>query len=173
LLATIYVSVSMFVVYRYVRDTERKARRFSFVARFQAQDERKTMKRSRRVMIQGILYCAAMVLLYIFSFIHAVIAMITKKSIPMLNLISGTLTPLQGVFNVCIYLIPVFRKKLKMYRQRKGNEKEQSKQEQTKVDGSVMQSRLPIEASSNDKKKTRFDVVVKEKEEKREISAVQ
>ena len=124
-------------------------------------------------MIQGILYCVAMVLLYIFTYIQIVVLMITKKRIPMLDLIILTLSPLQGVFNVCIYLIPFFRKKLKMYRQRKGNEKEQSKQEQTKVNSSLMHNKLSTEAPSKDKKKTRFDVVVKEEEEKRDISEVE
>ena len=127
LFATIYVSVSMTVVYRYVCDIEKKALKYSFLATLQGQNRKKTMKRSRRVMIQGALYSLAMVLLYVFGFIHTIIGLTTQKYIDMLLLISFTLTPLQGVFNIAIYLIPVFRDRLKIYRQsKKSNEKEQT-----------------------------------------------
>ena len=164
LLSIIYVSVLMFVVYRYVRDTERMAAQYSFVARFRAQNEKKTMKRSRRVMIQGILYCVAMVLLYIFTYIQIVVLMITKKRIPMLDLIILTLSPLQGVFNVCIYLIPFFRKKLKICRQ-----SEDSTKEQTKVNRSTRYIKPSTEAYY---KRTRSSVIAKV-EQKREIPVVQ
>ena len=118
----------MFVVYRHVRDVERKALKYSFLARLRGKNNKKNMKRSRRVMIQGILYSVTMLLLYIFVFIHVIVAMITKKDIILvLVLIVFTITPLQGVFNVTIYLIPVFRKKLKTYRQSKGNDTEQTR----------------------------------------------
>ena len=116
-LAIIYVIVSMFVVYRYVRDTEQKASQFNFLARFQGQNSKKTMKRSRRVMIQGVLYSVAMLLLYIFIFFYAIVFMIIKRDPFKLQLIATTISPLQGVFNVLIYIIPAFRKKLKTYRQ--------------------------------------------------------
>ena len=151
----------MTVVYRYVCDIERKALKFSFLATLQGQNRKKTMKRSRRVMIQGALYSLAMVLLYIFGFLANIVAMITKKyEVNMLLLISFTLTPLQGVFNIAIYLIPVFRDRLKIYRQsKKSNEKEQ----ETKI---KVHRRLSTEAYY---KRPRSSVIVMGEEDKGEI----
>ena len=153
----------MFVVYIHVRGIEQKALRFSFLARLQDLNRKKIMKRSRRVMLQGILYCVAMVLLYIFGFIYSIILMIMKKDISMLLLIGFAITPLQGVFNVCIYLIPFFRKKLKMYRQSEDNTKEL-----TQINRSTRYIKPPTESYY---KRTRSSVIVEEKQE-REIPVV-
>ena len=160
LFATIYVSVSMTVVYRYVCDIERKALKYSFLATLQGQNRKKTMKRSRRVMIQGALYSLAMVLIYVFGFIHTIVAITAQKHIEVLLLITFTLTPLQGVFNIAIYLIPVFRDRLKIYRQsKKSNEKEQ----ETKI---KVHRRLSTEAYY---KRPRSSIIVMGEEDKREI----
>ena len=77
------------------------------------------MKRSRRVMIQGVLYSVAMILTWTFTFVFYFIILISGK----LNLVIGwfviVLQPLQGAFNFLIYLIPVFRKMLKTRRLKK------------------------------------------------------
>ena len=109
----------MYAVYKAVRDTERNAQKYSFLAKFQAQNKKRIMKRSRRVMIQGILYSATMVFLYVFGIINITYAFITKKEHLVIQIIFVIL-PLQGLFNVLIYLVPVFRKKLKAYKLRKG-----------------------------------------------------
>ena len=85
-----------------------------------------------------------------------------------LLLITFTIAPFQGLFNVFIYLIPVFRKKLKTYRQRKANEKEQQK-----IDTSARCSKSTTEVSFKNEKKIRSSGIVKEEEEKGEISVVQ
>ena len=117
----IYVAVSMFAVFKAVRDIERNALKYSFVARFYERDKRKTMKRSKRVMIQGILYSATMLLLFLFGFANIIYSTITKKKNVILSLIFVTICPLQGLFNFFIYLIPVFRKMLKTNKRRKNN----------------------------------------------------
>lgn len=123
LLCIIYVSASMLFVYTGVRNIEINAEKYSFVARFQA-DKKKTRKRSRRVMLQGILYSAAMVLLWLFTAIRILYVVILKRDNAVLAFLSDTITPIQGLFNALIYMIPVFRKKLKTSRQRKDNQHE-------------------------------------------------
>jgi hypothetical protein len=123
LLCIIYVSASMFFVYTGVRNIEIRAEKYSFMARFQA-DKKKTRKRSRRVMLQGILYSAAMVLLWIFTAIRILHVLILKRDNVVLAFISDTITPIQGLFNALIYMTPVFRKMLKTRRQRKENQHE-------------------------------------------------
>ena len=146
ILATIYVAVTMFVVYTTVRDIERKAEKYCFLAKFRAHSRKKTMKRSRRVMIQGLLYSVVMVMLYLPLCINIIINMIGKDRKLVIWLPSITIIPLQGVLNLFIYLVPVFRKMLKTYRQRKGTEKEKAKINM------IAEKTSPTGASSEDQK---------------------
>lgn len=119
----VYVSVSMFAVYKSVRSIEKNAEKYNFMKRFQTQKSKKTMKRSRRVMIQGILYCASMLFVTLFGFTNFIHRLITRKSILAMQMLVFVTPPLQGILNMLIYLVPEFRKKLKMYRQRKSEER--------------------------------------------------
>ncbi len=118
LICVLFVSITMFRVYTSVRKVEKDALKHSFLSRFREQDKKRTMKRSRRVMIQGILYCAAMILTWIFVFINVITKMATNELHPSLLFLMTILNPLQGVFNFLIYMIPVSRKILKQHRQR-------------------------------------------------------
>jgi hypothetical protein len=125
LICIVFVSISMYVVYKAVREIEAKAHRYSFTARFNTlEGRRRSMKRSRRVMIQGIMYSVTMLLIFLFGFIHIFYTKVTKSDD---NIITGlvwvTISPLQGVFNLCIYLIPVFKKMSKKRSKRKNNKK--------------------------------------------------
>ena len=126
--------------------------KYNFLARFQAQDKKKTMKRSRRVMIiKGILYSSAMVMLYIsflFGFIYSNIKNGRGILVFIARLLDSTIGPLQGLFNMLIYLVPVFRKRLKTYRQRKGIENES-----TNVNSIAMNTTQHAELLSQDKVK--------------------
>jgi len=109
----------MFRVYRAVRDIEINAEKYSFLAKFKGHNKKKTRKRSRRVMIQGILYSVAMVLTWIFTFITVVIMFISKGSIKVIHSLANAMLPLQGAFNFFIYLMPIFRSMLKKRREGK------------------------------------------------------
>jgi len=117
----LYISITMFRVYRTVRNVEVNAEKYSFVASFRAHklDKKKSRKRSRRVMTQGILYSAAMVLTWGFTFIFAMIVVFTNKINLVMNMIALVFNPLQGAFNFLIYLMPVFRRMLKKHKHQK------------------------------------------------------
>ncbi len=112
----IYVSLTMFRVYISVRNVEKDALKHSFLSRFREQDKKRTMKRSRRIMIQGVLYSVAMILSFVLVFITTVIYLLTNNLGPELLIITAVLNPLQGFFNALIYLIPFIRKTMKTRR---------------------------------------------------------
>ena len=152
----------MYVVYKAIRKIEASAHRYSFIARFNTlEGRRRSMKRSRRVMIQGIMYSVTMLLIFLFGFIHIFYTKITKSDD---NIITGlawvTISPLQGVFNLCIYLIPVFKRMSKERSKRKNNEKVKVK----KATNSIL---LPLSKEKNTEANS-GDV---EEEGKMEISA--
>lgn len=115
LICIIYVAVVMFRVYKKVRSTELVAEKYSFTARFGGIQKKKSRKMSRRIMIHGVLYAAAMILTWIVIFIYLIIYSITKNKD--FSFMISVVNPLQGVFNFLIYLTPVFRKMLKKRRQ--------------------------------------------------------
>jgi hypothetical protein len=121
-----YISVTMFMVYRSVSNIEIQAHKYSF-ASFGSQKNNRM--RSRRVMIQGVLYSLALFLTYIFIIAKMFINDESSASI----ILSVTLWPLQGVFNVLIYLIPVFQRNYKRWKEkRKENQNESLKLEEGK-----------------------------------------
>jgi len=79
-LCILYVSIVMFLLYRAVRDIEVNAEKYSFVAKFKGHNKKKTRKRSRRVMIQGILYSLAMVLTWGFTFTNIILFLVSNKT---------------------------------------------------------------------------------------------
>ena len=62
-LVLFYVSIAMLMVYLKVRSVEKNAEKYSF-ARFTS-SQKKNMKMSRRVMLQGVLYSGILILLCI------------------------------------------------------------------------------------------------------------
>lgn len=128
----LYVSISMFRVYKAVATIERNSEKYSFVAimaRLSQRDEnyraqerkRKKRKRSRRVMVQGVLYSATMVLISIFPLVSFFQFMIRDENtgvIPQIEICIDIFTPLQGFFNTFIYLMPLFRRIWKARRER-------------------------------------------------------
>lgn len=88
--------VVMFMVYKYIRDIEVRASRFTFTS-YRSRSQRAERIRSRKVMIQGIMYAVAMLLVLLsFSatvFLRGFVARIHAY----------TLTPLQGFYNAFIY----------------------------------------------------------------------
>jgi hypothetical protein len=114
----------MYRVYKHVRTVEKNSLKFSFIARFKTENYKKTRKRSRRIMIQGTLYSLSMVVLWVCGTIAKASLLITKGGNLTSGLMFNTISPLQGLFNVLIYLIPCFRRKLKSFRRRRGKDDE-------------------------------------------------
>lgn len=100
--AIVYVIVAMSIVYLHIRDIEVKAARYTFAAYSSSQAAER--KRSRRVMIQGIMYAVAMmpvILPWMFAvFFTNGYASLMKSSI---------LIPLQGFYNAFIYIQASFK----------------------------------------------------------------
>ena len=144
------------------------------MARHRVQDKKKTMKRSHRVMIQGVLYSVAMILTWTFTFTRIVILLISSgNGNPVIDWFSFVLNPLQGAFNFLIYLTPVFRKMLKTRRLQKKELENKALDENENVEKNAAInpiSPLPgttlIQPQGN-KKSVHFQE--EEEEEKREI----
>ena len=108
----------MFVVFRAVREIEEGAARYSF-ARFRSQqsnnnDSNDDHRRSRRIMVQGILYSLILFVVHLFKFISIFYEIIyqTKPDTDTLMILSYTFLPAQGFFNALVYLIPFFQRLL-------------------------------------------------------------
>ena len=141
-----YIFVSMFVTFKYVRNIEEDAARYTYVGR--------DLYRSRRVMTQGILYCITMLLVG-FSIFNSTIGM-DKLDITL----SMAVAALQGVFNTSIYLL----RRMLRRRQKNSNKKKKRKINCTKV-------QPPIGIYYEEKKKTQTTGGhVKQEGEKREIA---
>jgi hypothetical protein len=107
-LAVLYVCITMYKVYRSVSDIEIRARRYSLATYFR-QDVNYRM-RSRRVMIQGILYSAVLILINLVGMINIGASEMLGRSIYELTILQYTFWPLQGFFNALIYSIPIFQR---------------------------------------------------------------
>jgi hypothetical protein len=157
----IYVSILMFAVFRFVHRIEVDAEKYSFMARFNQNYKNKTRKRSRRVLIQGILYFLASFLIFIWPLIGFISLVAKQKRSLTVYVLVAIFTPLQGFFNCLIYLMPVFRKWLKTFR--KEREERRKKVETTSI------------PKKNDLDIDRHDRIVGEEkeEEKQEIQVMQ
>jgi hypothetical protein len=167
LFSIIYISVSMAAVYISVRNAEKNFIQCSFSSRLRVQNEKKLMKRSRRVMIQGILYSSALILLYVFEIINLTVRLITNHDTQVLLRISSIMITLQGLFNMLIYLVPVFRKMLKTYRQGKDTE-----EESRRISANLTSTPQPTETFNKEKLNSGGISGKHEEEEKREIFPV-
>ncbi len=149
----------MFMVYKKVLKVERDAEKFSFT-RYTLNKQRKDRskrKKSRRVMIQGILYSVAL-LIIVFMPIVVTIARVSGNEDPMIEVVMGFVNPLQGFLNMLIYLMPVFRKIHKKRRKKKNNNKKKNKSNTA--------------ANDNESKKKNKNVVEGEKNEDDAVSSM-
>ena len=112
-LSLCYVSITMFLVYRKVHHVEKEGLKYSF-ARY-SKSKKENMKMSRRVMIQGILYSAALFLTCI-SFILIEISEKLSKSYTV-EILNSIFFPLQGFLNAAIYLIPISQQLIRRRRE--------------------------------------------------------
>lgn len=105
-LAICYISITMFRVYKSVSDIEINAQRYSFANYRSGIIHR---NRSRRVMLQGVLYSATLVFINLFSIINIIFAQNSSRVMYGLKIAQFILWPLQGFFNALIYSIPIFQ----------------------------------------------------------------
>jgi hypothetical protein len=137
----------MYLTYKSVADIETKARRYSFAnySRSQTATER---KRSRRVLVQGILYSLALFLINILSIITIILAKLGIRSY-VLHILAYTFWPLQGFFNALIYSIPVFQRIYTRYRERRNknekNERGSSNINRSSMDNKDQELQFPLE----------------------------
>jgi hypothetical protein len=125
----------MYMVYRNILNIELEARRYSFSPHRSAPTINDS-ERSRRVMLQGVLYSLSLFLSWIF-----LINIFGKKELYVTYILSYMFWPLQGFFNALIYAIPVFQR---MYKRWKVKRKER----QTVV----VSSKLEDKKDTKDKK---------------------
>jgi len=157
LLSIIYVSITMFRVFRKVRDVEVNARRYSFIALHRGYDKKKTTKISRRVMIQGILYSVAMILTWIFNVANIIIFFAssqTAENSRVIRYFAIIFNPLQGMFNFLIYLMPSARKIMKERRRQSSLALKEDSQEKNEDQTDKKNLMFPYELPSPLPKKT-------------------
>jgi hypothetical protein len=108
-----YIFVTMYIVYKNIHNIEEQAQRYSF-ARYYSQ--KINTDRSRRVMVQGVLYSSVLILTNVFTAAAACFVSYMAVLPYALAILVHIFMPLQGFFNAMIYSIPVFQR---MYRRRK------------------------------------------------------
>lgn len=92
-----YVVVAMFKVYKSVNCIERRSERYSIV-RYTQSNAKKKMNRemSQRVMIQGVLYTLALILIFLFPIIGVIMVVVTGQSNAVVDVLVVIFYPLQG-----------------------------------------------------------------------------
>ena len=115
-LAILFVSISMFNVYKTVQNIEEQSFQYSF-ARYRNQSN--YYKRSQRIKIQGMLYGLALVLTYNFPILFYFIWLVSGDVYAIIDVLISVFFPLQGFFNALIYSIPVYMKIYKKYKEKK------------------------------------------------------
>ena len=115
-----YVGITMYMVYRYMRNIEKRAESFTFS--FHTSSRKQERERSKKIMKQGILYGLALFLVFFFSSLHFFENLIFGEwavSIFGLDILTAIFTPLQGLFNAFIYSISASEAKSKRREARK------------------------------------------------------
>ncbi len=104
-LTVIYVMVVMYMVYKHIRDIEKKAQAYTFTShRSSDRTIRATeRKRSQRVMIQGVMYAVALLLVFIPFSVRICLSSFGGIESFAMTLLAGILVPLQGMYNAIIY----------------------------------------------------------------------
>lgn len=104
----------MFMVYRTVLDIEQKSDKFS-ILRF-TQKNMKNRKRSRKIMINGVLYSASLLLVSVAALLCLMHNLITQELSDTFDTYLIIAYPLKGFFNVLIYCMPFFHRQWKRCR---------------------------------------------------------
>ncbi len=101
----IYVMVVMFMVYRHIQEIEKKAQAYAFssfrISLRTSQTAKR--KRSRRIMIQGLMYAVAMLLVFLPLFVYFLCLLGGVIGSFALEMVFGIFVPLQGMYNAFIY----------------------------------------------------------------------
>ena len=107
-----YVTIAMYLVYRTVRNGEVEVERYSF-ARYTLLSRQKNMELSHRVMVQGILYSAALASSICLTVILA--NSFAFNSCYAVEVLTSIVLPLQGLWNALTYKSLYLRKLQKRY----------------------------------------------------------
>ena len=103
-----YVTIAMIIVYMAVHKVEKDAEKYTF-ARYTKRKQK--LKMSRRIMVQGILYSAALATLCLTLILAFAIAQL--DSYYAVEVLAAIFYSLQGFWNGLIYMMPLFRKFVK------------------------------------------------------------
>mmetsp|Transcript_4781 Transcript_4781/g.7048 ORF Transcript_4781/g.7048 Transcript_4781/m.7048 type:complete len:270 (+) Transcript_4781:918-1727(+) len=115
----------MSMVYRHMHDVEQKALKYAIPIYRKTQV--KCWKRSRRVMVQGLLYTAVLVFIYLFFLVGVLLKVLADKYVVIIiNITALFLLPLQGFFNALIYAIPTFQRLHKRLSDKRKEQKRKS-----------------------------------------------
>lgn len=147
----LFVSITMFLVYKSVWTIENEAVRYSF-ARYSAR-RINHYEMSRRIKIQGILYALALLSTYIGLILFFVIWSITGHQSMIFFFVVRIIFPLQGFFNMLIYLIPVYVRIYKKHKQRRREVEEQVLREIEPEESSGENLGLSLEENSEEETK--------------------
>ena len=98
-----FVLIVMFITYKHVDEIEQKAEMYS-IHRFSTDTVPNNNRRSRLILRQGILYSLALFLVWLFPLVYMCMIIAEKVSYVVVILMS-IFGPLQGFWNVLIYLL--------------------------------------------------------------------
>ena len=103
-LSLCYVTITMIVVYMAVRKVEKDVEKYTFAS---YTSKKKDVRMSHRVMVQGILYSAALTSLCVIYTLGPIYSMYGSSYA--IEVLGSILLPLQGFWNALIYMVPLFR----------------------------------------------------------------
>jgi hypothetical protein len=140
----------MYIVYRSISTIELQAQIYSF-PRYRSRDSDR--KRSRRVMLQGILYSLALILTYTFTLIES----LNNGASYVLHILMYTFWPLQGFFNALIYSIPAFQRMYKRWIEKMEDRQEAEDGNSKSLPSSSFKSKKKSSNSNNSGRSTIHD----------------
>lgn len=156
-----YVPITMLMVYLRVRSVEMQAVRYSF-PRYSVQKQ--TLKMSRRIMLQGILYTSAALFSPIIPCLFVTISDVQRMHSfsYTVEILCSIFLPLQGLFNALIYMIPLFKQIMKKRRKKKAQQKIQGvNAQQLNRDSIPNQQNLSINETPTRNSLSRQDIEAK------------
>lgn len=101
-----YVGTTSAILYRTILKIEKDAERFDFLARFRESQSSERRQHSRRMMKQGLMYSGALIVVIIMPLINFILYFCKLGPNYPAQLVLTIFYPIQGFFNMLIYLMP-------------------------------------------------------------------
>lgn len=152
-IAVIYLITVMTMVYRFVRKVELDAEKYTFTFRTQKRGKDQTRKRSRRILLQGVLYTANTVIPIVVLICYFILGVLLVSAGAWTRIIAVIFLPLQGLFNVLIYMIPVFQHTMHKRRKRLQRERKDSTLKATLKGSCLLNTSVARKEDGNTNKK--------------------